>query len=240
MIDYDVITNLSKKYQTAIENVMREYCQHLFLSYLYQQPESNKLYFKGGTALRIIYGSPRFSEDLDFSALLYSHHIIEQIIIQTLSEIEREGIETILDEATSTTGGYLAIMRFIVSGKTITTKIEVSQRKGGKQGELVTIINDFISPYTITQLSQDQLVGEKIAALLGRKKPRDFYDLYFLLRANMITVQQKKMFLPEALAVLQKARIRFDQELKEFLPKSHRMVIREFPKALEKEIKRHL
>jgi len=30
---------------------------------------SQKLVFKGGTALRLAYGSPRFSDDLDFSEL---------------------------------------------------------------------------------------------------------------------------------------------------------------------------
>lgn len=57
------IKNLEKftnKFQTGIDNIVREYCQHLFLSYLYQEPKSEKLLFKGGTALRIIFGSPRF------------------------------------------------------------------------------------------------------------------------------------------------------------------------------------
>ena len=61
------LEQFTKQAQTKLENVVREYCQHLFLSYLYQQPHCERLLFKGGTALRIIFYSPRYSEDLDFN-----------------------------------------------------------------------------------------------------------------------------------------------------------------------------
>jgi predicted nucleotidyltransferase component of viral defense system len=41
-----------------------DYLQHLFLRHAGRGP----LTFKGGTCLRIVYGSPRYSEDLDFNA----------------------------------------------------------------------------------------------------------------------------------------------------------------------------
>ncbi len=66
MITRQFITELSTKNQTSEQNVAREYCQHLFLSYLYKRAGAEKLLFKGGTALRVIFKSPRFSEDLDF------------------------------------------------------------------------------------------------------------------------------------------------------------------------------
>lgn len=68
MIADHVLKSLATKFQTTELNVRREYCQHLFLSYFYQQPLTDHIYFKGGTALRTLYNSPRFSEDLDFSA----------------------------------------------------------------------------------------------------------------------------------------------------------------------------
>ncbi|MDI6689725.1 MAG: nucleotidyl transferase AbiEii/AbiGii toxin family protein [Actinomycetota bacterium] len=69
MITKDAIKRFATKAQTSDLNVAREYCQHLFLSYFYQQKGSEKLLFKDGTALKIIYGSPRFSEDLDLKIL---------------------------------------------------------------------------------------------------------------------------------------------------------------------------
>ena len=46
--------------------MLREYLQYKILEILFDSPYSNQLVFMGGTALRIIYGNERFSEDLDF------------------------------------------------------------------------------------------------------------------------------------------------------------------------------
>jgi len=91
MITQDTIKELATKYQTSELNVAREYCQHLFLSYFYRQKGSEKVLFKDGTALRMIYQSPRFSEDLDFSGFKVSSSSIEELVEDTLLEIEREG-----------------------------------------------------------------------------------------------------------------------------------------------------
>ena len=67
MITQDAIKKLAIQYRTSeFPNIVREYFQHLFLSQLYRMEKADSLLFKGGTALKIIYGSPRFSEDLDF------------------------------------------------------------------------------------------------------------------------------------------------------------------------------
>ena len=65
MISNDTIRQFALKYQTTELNVRREYFQHLFLSYFYKQEGSERVFFNGGTALRLIYHSARFSEDLE-------------------------------------------------------------------------------------------------------------------------------------------------------------------------------
>lgn len=239
MITQETIETLVRKYQTEEINVWREYFQHIFLSYFYQQPEMDKVYFKGGTALRLVYRSPRFSEDLDFSSSVKNVKVIEDAVVGALVEIEREGIKGELDEAKPTSGGYLATMRFKTNGSFVATRIEISFRNGKEESEVASIEGDFIPPYTVVQLSQEQIVEGKMQALLSRKKPRDFYDLYFLLRANLVGKESKDK-LQAALDALQSTDIRFDRELKRFLPKSHWPIIREFPGALEREIKRYI
>ena len=49
--------------------VVREYWELVILKGLFDSPFGRDLIFKGGTALRLAYDSPRFSEDLDFSLL---------------------------------------------------------------------------------------------------------------------------------------------------------------------------
>lgn len=239
MITQEQIKTLANKYQTTELNSRREYFQHLFLSYFYQQPQAEVMYFKGGTALRIIYQSPRFSEDLDFSTTLQDIKPIEQAILQTLGAIEKEGINTHLQEAKQTSGGYLASVTFQGFEQAISILLQISLREGDKRGEVITIANDFIPSYIVMRLSQEQLIDEKIQALLARKKPRDFYDLYFILRSNLLP-PEKKDILPQTLKTLQQTDINFETELKQFLPKSHWAIIRDFNQTLEREIDRFI
>ena len=237
MITEEQISNWAVQYQTNDNNILREYFQHLFLSYFYQQPQANGVYFKGGTALRFIHKSPRFSEDLDFSANL-SKEEIENVITATLSDIEREGILVNLQEAKTTSGGYLAIMLF-QKDPSVAIQIEISLRDGDKKGESTIIKNDFIPYYTIIALTQDQLIDQKIEALLTRNKPRDFYDVYFILRANLLS-SKKKDILPQVLKALSQTKINFEVDLKQFLPRSHWAIIRDFRNTLEREIDRFI
>lgn len=239
MISQEQIKKLADKYQATELNIRREYFQHLFLQYFYQQPQSENIYFKGTTALRIIYQSPRFSEDLDFSTSLGDTVAIEKAIIQTLAEIERQGINTHLKEAKKTSGGYLVDVDFHFPEETVSILLQISLRQKENKGEAITIISDFIPPYIVMNLSREQLIDEKIQALLQRHKSRDFYDLYFILRSNLI-LPEKKAILPKALKTLKDSDLNFEAELKQFLPKSHWPIIRNFKRTLEQEIKRFI
>ena len=239
MIARENIELLTRKYQTDVITVWREYFQHLFLSYFYQQEHADKIFFKGGTALRLLYKSPRFSEDIDFSSTLQEVFSIETIVIATLAEIARERIQVDIKDATPTTGGYLAVLVFKNNGDTMPIRLEISLRTNKNIGQFSTVSGDFLPPYTVFQLTEQQLVNEKIAALLSRQKPRDFYDTYFLLRNNMISEKNSEL-LQKILALVQQTTIRFDNELKRYLPKSHWMIIRDFKQTLEREIKRYV
>ncbi len=239
MISIVTIEQLTQHYQTDKVTVIREYFQHLFLSYFYQEKETDKIYFKGGTALRIIYQSPRFSEDLDFSATNSTINSIENAIIATLTKINKEGIKTEIKESKSTTGGYIGVIIFSGFNMNIPIHLEISFRQGKKSGETITVVSDYLPSYTIVRLNEKKLINEKITALLTRQKPRDFYDFYFLLRSRLIQEKNNKMF-EAVLKTLRESPIRFDKELKVFLPKSHHMIIRDFKKTLEQEIRRHI
>lgn len=79
MLTQNYIKELATRKQTTELNIRREYLQHLFLSYFYQQPKTESVFFKGGTALRILYGSPRFSLDLDFSSSLSRINFLKEL-----------------------------------------------------------------------------------------------------------------------------------------------------------------
>ncbi len=242
MLSLESLKEFTKKFQTIEKNVVREYMQHLFLSFLYKLPEAEKLLFKGGTALRVIFHSPRFSEDLDFTGEnIYHHGIIDELFISALSEIEKQGIRIDLREAKPTTGGYLGILHYEIYNFIEDMKFEVSLRKGKKLGrEITTIINDYTSHYSIVSLSKAEIIKGKIRALLDRKKPRDYYDLYFFLRHPDLHKSIEKTQLKEVVENLEKERINFKEELSVLLPISHQMILKDFKPNLIKEIKRFI
>lgn len=250
MISNETIIALSRRYQTSeFPNIVREYFQHIFLSELYQLPDAEKMLFKGGTALRIVYGSPRFSEDLDFSLFGIEQRsakkFIEDIFVKVLAETEKAGIHIEIDgKSDETAGGYFGSAAFHAGDyQPVSVEINISTRNGRKvSGETDSIINDFVPAYTILHLPQEELVDEKIfGALLERKKPRDFYDTYFIMRKGMLTPGQKKRIAKEQERIIAEAKkINFQNELGALLPISQQAVIRDFASMLEREFSRQL
>jgi predicted nucleotidyltransferase component of viral defense system len=240
MLSTENLEKYTSQFQTSLGNVVREYCQHLFLSYLYQEPSSEKLLFKGGTALRIIFGSPRFSEDLDFTGSRITHKEIEGLIASALSNIEKTGIPVEVKESKETTGGYLGIVTMKVDDQTVQIQVEVSLR-GGKSvtGTRAVIQNDFIPAYTLVHLPTDQLIGQKIEALLSRQKPRDFYDYYYLLSGNYVAAKEKQN-LRKVLDLVKKTKVNFRNELRKFLPASQAMHLKDFRKVLIDKINTYI
>lgn len=240
MLNGKNIQQFAKRLQTDRENAIREYIQHLFLSFLYQQADSEKLLFKGGTALRIVLKSPRFSEDLDFDGVGISYAQIETLITETLAKIEQTGIPVNIAESKKTTGGYLSIIEFRAYDQLVNIYVEISLRKNKAiKGSRTMIHNDYLPLYTLVHASIEELVKGKMEALAARHKPRDFYDYFFLLSGNYPTAK-KNQYLSLALKLLEDSTINFKAELKKFLPVSHQMILKDFKKTLKREIEKYL
>ena len=238
MITEEAITKLSIKFQTIPQNIGREYFQRLFLRFFYQQVGSEKILFKGGAALRLVFGSPRFSEDLDFSGFKTNHKEIENLLETTILVIsQEEKIE--LEEAKTTAGGYLTRLEGKIAGPKIGLGLEISLRNGREiDGEVKTIPNVYLPEYTIIILPEEILFEEKIQAVLSRGKPRDFFDLYFLLRrgfGKIVKIGNQK----EILNKIEDIDNRFiTSELKTFLPKSHHPLLPRFKENLKSELEK--
>ena len=244
MIELRQLQKHAEKQQTTLNNVVREYFQHLFLAYLYQENASEGLLFKGGTALRIVWQSPRFSEDLDFNGIKLTMAKIETLMETTLAKIEQEGVVTDIEESKKTSGGYLAIFGFKTQDHHSRIQVEISLREARGEKSAVSLIqSDLIVPYTLVHLQEDLLVGEKIQACITRAKPRDFYDIYFMLRSRMAfkkAFEQDKKLKAKILEAIERTKLNFKMELKEFLPVGQHMVIKNFPEVLIREIERNI
>ena len=240
MVDYQLIKQLSVKYQTREENVLREYLQHLFLYYFYLQSGSKHFLFKGGTALRLVYGSPRFSEDLDFTGLRNGHQY-ERILLNTLSHLVSEGIEVNLEESKKTSGGWLATFQLMIFNQAIFLRNEISLRTKESNGEPVLISSDFIPAYQIFILKPRFLVEEKVQALLTRNKARDIFDFYFILRNENLRklVKLSKKEQERLLMLLEKSESKLlQEELRHLLPISFNPILRDLSKRVINELKK--
>jgi predicted nucleotidyltransferase component of viral defense system len=242
MLNLETLKKFTNQYQTVEKNVVREYVQHLFLSCLYKLPGANCLLFKGGTALRIIFESPRFSEDLDFTGVnIYRTNIIDNLFIEALSCVEKQKIKIDLTEAKPTTGGYLGIIHYEIYDFIEDMKFEVSLRQGKSlDKELNTIENIYAPAYAIISPTRKEIIKGKMDALTSRKKPRDYYDLYFFLRHPELRKLVDKNRLQEVLGNLEKEKINFKEDISPFLPASHKMILKDFKKNLIKEIRANL
>jgi len=94
------------------KRILREYLQYKILEIIFDSKSkiSAKLSFLGGTALRIIYGNQRFSDDLDFD-----NFGLTKLEFQNLAEsikvgLELQGIKTQAD--VSFKGAYRCNLRF--------------------------------------------------------------------------------------------------------------------------------
>lgn len=234
MIDKEFIRNLSTKWQTSETNVAREYLQHHFLRFFYQQKKSHQIFFKGGTALRLVFESPRFSEDLDFSSLITSAKIIENLLEGTLLQLSYQQIILDMNEAKPTSGGYLFDAKTILFGREINLRLNfVVKKRANSQVEVIKSI--FIPPYTVVVLKTRELVGEKVEAFLTRHKVRDYFDLYYILRANLErdVILSKRQ---EIIKVINSSKINLS-ELKVFLPRNFLPLLKDLKNNLLRELR---
>ena len=81
-----------------------------------------------------------------------------------------------------------------------------------------------------------KIVQGKMDALINRRKPRDYYDLYFFLRHPRLRKYVDTKRLSIILTNLEKEKVNFKIALAPFLPKSHQMILRDFKAMLQKEI----
>ena len=170
-----------------IEN---DYLQHIALICMYEQ-FSNELVFKGGTALQKVYGLERLSRDLDFNLLSGDPD----------AKIERVAKRIGDYYPTSITGpkkikhgvGYRMHIEgpsFGSTGMRHILPITFNKEEG------ILLKPDFksINPgmiyedpdlhtYSLLVMNIKEMMAEKVRALATRKevKPRDLYDLWFLL-----------------------------------------------------------
>lgn len=190
MLTVAQLRRAAQRNRIGLQAQERDYMQCLFLYLLYTAPRATRagLYFKGGTALRIVYGSPRFSEDLDFNSELTLDETRTRLRAAA-AELSAFGAQALLRNERSNQNGFGCALSYrgpLFNGRPNSkgsVRLDVSTRREpvAVAPVLVTPGYDDIEPFIISTLTLEHILAEKVRALLIRAKPRDLYDLWFLL-----------------------------------------------------------
>ena len=189
MLTINQVKELSKSLKINESVVIREYVQLLFLKELYEEKYSENVFFKGGTAIRLVLGGTRFSEDLDFTVdgnkedfdLFIKRFFKKPTKLYGFSFKKRKTItgERYLLTADSSVGDYKIFVNLDFSFR---EKVLMPAKA------IITTNYPVIFTSFVNYISREEILAEKVRAIMTRDKGRDIYDLWFLLSINVPVV----------------------------------------------------
>ena len=169
--------------------ILREYLQYKVLQAIFDSKHASKLAFLGGTALRIVYGNNRFSEDIDLDNFGLSWSEFEDVIQKIKRFLELEGFE--IEVRNVAKGAYRCYLRFPAllyeqglspyQQEKILIQVDTAAQ-GYKYEPEIILLNKFDVFAEIRATPLDILLSQKIYTAVNRKEPkgRDFYDITYL------------------------------------------------------------
>ena len=174
------------------KNLLREYLQARILEFIQERGLFHTWIFQGGTALRFLYGLPRYSQVLDFSLVRPdpSYDLNQAIArIRPWFEAEAYEVDLIIKSEKNVKSAFVRFPSLLFElglsphqSQVFSVKIELDSQPptGGKTD--TTLIRRPVL-LNIHHYDQATLLSGKLHALLARNytKGRDIYDLFWYL-----------------------------------------------------------
>ncbi|MFA5772050.1 MAG: nucleotidyl transferase AbiEii/AbiGii toxin family protein [Thermoplasmata archaeon] len=188
MMKKDEILKMAKISRMKPYQQEKHYIQTLVLRSIYS--EFNPA-FKGGTALMFFHGLNRFSEDLDFT--FHEEFSGGALLKKIKSDLEYMDIKATYKTAYDNKASFA--FKLGVEGPLFSREIErcfvdieISRRETVEMPIraifLETPYQDIL-PFAVGMMDVEEIVAEKIRAIITRNKARDVYDLHFLLKRDV-------------------------------------------------------
>lgn len=190
MITLDqILASYPENLRAFKESILKEYLQYKILNSIFESKQANKLAFLGGTALRIVYGSTRFSEDLDFDNFALTEKEFTDLSNNIQKDLSLEGLE--VEIKTVTKNAYRIKIRIpnllfdsglsSMSEHKILIQVDTVPQNFNYTPEK-PILNKFDVFTQINAVPKDILLSQKIFASVNRTRimGRDFFDTVFL------------------------------------------------------------
>lgn len=176
----------------AARNGVREYLQALILSAMQKSHAMTALAFHGGTALRFLYGLPRFSEDLDFALERPEAPFnFPRLLQRVQGELVRNGfavrikaqMERTVKNAFVHFPGLLYDLGLSANtGESLAVKLEIDSRPPAGAILATTLIRRHVTLH-LQHHDPASLLAGKVNAIITRDytKGRDWFDLLWYL-----------------------------------------------------------
>ena len=220
-MDRATALRLSEQMKIHFEQILREEWEMLVLKMLFESEFGKDLVFRGGMALRLAYGSPRFSADFDFSLL---KEIGNERFTSEIKKMASQFPQVELSDLRSKYYAYLAELRIKEDWKEMPfrIKIEISKRESNRLGQGYELIL-LTSPVTNIQAlgnvaTLEQILKEKYSAARSRGEARDIFDLWFISQKLKKRLDLSGIKVPSE---------EIKRDLRKYLPKDYWPVIEE-------------
>ena len=193
MLSYEELENIARLKKLSLINTEKDYLQDVVLFIIYSNL-GKELIFKGGTCLYKIYKLNRFSEDLDFT--LTKKFDITRTTNKIVSDLMLLNIKSKIKEVKEYKNEIN--IRLLLNGPLY---------KGNKESQCFIPLNISIKENVLLEpdkeviiplykeiptfeafaMQEKEIAAEKVRAIMTRIKPRDIYDLWFLMsKKNVI------------------------------------------------------
>ncbi len=240
----EVLREQAVRDRLPLRVVLKEALQVYTLATIYAQRMSDRVTFQGGTCLRLVYGGPRYSEDLDFVTRLTLSEL-KNLFEHVQPELMRwaplfEGdLSLRVQKATSSIVRWRIYYRGTQSQDAVSISVEFAPYPAyTTQIAPLHVPSSFPAlPLVVVRAEREaEILADKVVAFAGRRyvKGRDVFDIWWLRQRGVEvdrTMVRRKMadygvhtgHLRENLAQLRPERVR--QELERFLPWRYRIQV---------------
>jgi len=173
-------------------SVAREYLQARILQSLQDAGLFTRWAFLGGTALRFLYGMPRYSEDLDFSLLDPSKDAGFRSALEDIKGTfgaENYDVRIRLNDRKTVYSAFISFHGLLHDlglsphpGEVVSVRVEIDTRPPEGAGIETTLVRRYVA-LNLSHYDKPSLLAGKLHSVLARgfAKGRDLYDLVWYL-----------------------------------------------------------
>lgn len=183
-MDERSLRRLAGRYQIPLGTLEKDYALTNLLSVIANFPKLDKMVFKGGTALKKIhFENFRFSEDLDFVCFEDVSEDFMNFIKSNMKGLDVEFTEIANLEKKNESVKFKVKYNQSTGART-SIKVDLSLRGDVMMNHpakpILHFYETFSNVFSVPVMPLEEIMAEKIRAIIYTKHPRHLYDIQFL------------------------------------------------------------